>query len=1177
MLLLPAAVANGKSCYVAINGGHISPYTNWAMAATNIQAAVDVAQAGDRVVVSNGTYDTGGRVQYGNMTNRVVVNSDIVLESVNGARVTIIKGAGPPGVKAVRCLYVSEGAVVHGFTLAAGHTLTSGNWLFERSGGGAYVEQNALLENCMVRDCSADSLGGGVVGDGRVENCLIYNNKAGGSGGGARSVTLRQCTVVNNTAGDRGGGVNYLTLINSIVYYNKAYISDDNIRNCTAQYTCSDPRPSGTGNISDNPGIASFGNPALLNDAPCIDAGNFSQAAGLYDFERDPRIWGGGVDMGADEFYPPAITGAVAVGLQASSLRAVWNTPLQFICAVTGRVLGTQWSMGDGTTFSNTPVVYHTYASSGVFKVEFSAWNDLFSAVETSTVTIYPGYTNYVSADGSAAWPYTNWATASTTLQEAVRANIPGGTLLVSNGIYQSDYDISPGGLKCRLIITNDISVIGVNGPGQTIIQGDGGFGSNAVRGVYLNGNASLTGFMVTNGYTRTNEMLSAEALCGGGIWCSGGQAVSNCVITGCHAWQHGGGVYRGSLYHCSLIGNAAEVDGGGGLGAVLNGCIVSDNTAAWYGGGICSGVLARCHVTDNRSVLYGGGIYGGYAENALICSNQANWGGGAAHADLFFDTMVYNTADEMAGGIYYCMASNSIIYFNTAIDAWPNFLNSICLYCCTTPDPQTPGSFAADPQFRMASSFPFMLTAASPCMDAGLTNVLAIDLVGTPRPLDGNGDGHAGFDLGAYEYSLYRYAAPGGGNVWPYSTWADAAHVIQDAVDTAIEGTIVLVSNGVYGSGGMIAFGGMTNRIAIDKAIRVSSVNGPADTVIQGAGPLGDSAVRCAYVGSNAVLCGFMLTNGYTRISGDYQKEQTGGGIWCEPGGVVSNCLVTGNAAQSGGGVHDGLLRNCMLIGNVATEYGGGSYSGVLEHCTVVDNRSDGDGGGIYRSTVLNCIIYSNTALGMGENCRDGDVSYTCTTPDPGGSGNITNDPEFSDYTARDFSLATNSLCIDAGTSNAVVIDYKGVGRPLDGLNDGHSKWDMGAYEFINVLADSDGDGLADTNEIDSVGTNPSQADTDGDGQHDGAEIIAGTDPLSVTSYFSVISWDAVDALEQAMMWQSVTGRLYTVLETPSLTNDWTNVMDYVDRPGTGENMTYTNISLSSEKYYSLRLRLAP
>ena len=45
--------------------------------------------------------------------------------------------------------------------------------------------------------------------------------------------------------------------------------------------------------------------------------------------------------------------------------------------------------------------------------------------------------------------------------------------------------------------------------------------------------------------------------------------------------------------------------------------------------------------------------------------------------------------------------------------------------------------------------------------------------------------------------------------------------------------------------------------------------------------------------------------------------------------------------------------------------------------------------------------------------------------------------------------------------------------------------------------MADSDMDGLTDGEEIDTFGSDPNRADTDGDGTLDGAEVAVGRDPL--------------------------------------------------------------------------------
>ncbi|HEY3932031.1 MAG TPA: hypothetical protein VGM58_06630, partial [Verrucomicrobiae bacterium] len=137
-----------------------------------------------------------------------------------------------------------------------------------------------------------------------------------------------------------------------------------------------------------------------------------------------------------------------------------------------------------------------------------------------------------------------------------------------------------------------------------------------------------------------------------------------------------------------------------------------------------------------------------------------------------------------------------------------------------------------------------------------------------------------------------------------PYADWNTAATNIQDAVDVATNGDIVLVTNGIYQTGGRVVYGNSTNRVMVNKSVTVESVNGPATTVIQGYS-FRSSSIRCVYLTNGASLIGFTLTNGGAIDSGDILREQSGGGVWCENSSiVVSNCVITrGFAYQSGGG----------------------------------------------------------------------------------------------------------------------------------------------------------------------------------------------------------------------------------------------------------------------------------
>ncbi len=312
--------------YVALDGGHVPPFTDgWAGAATNIQDAIDSAATNDIILVSNGVYRTGSRLQLG-LTNRVVVPYRMTLRSLNGASATAIEGAGPYGFAAIRCVYLASGALLDGFTLTNGFTAGAGSTP-QYSGGGVYcADSTAVISNCHITRCVA-SWGGGVYG-GTVYNSILARNGLGsGIGGGAYNATfynclfaynvanqgggafgcaLYNCTVASNTAAI-GGGVRDSSAYNSIVYHNTASTGPDHY-GFTSYYTCTPPGAflSGSANITNNPAfIDDAGDYHLRTNSPCIDSGtNMAWMTDARDLDGRARILGGRVDMGAYEFIP---------------------------------------------------------------------------------------------------------------------------------------------------------------------------------------------------------------------------------------------------------------------------------------------------------------------------------------------------------------------------------------------------------------------------------------------------------------------------------------------------------------------------------------------------------------------------------------------------------------------------------------------------------------------------------------------------------------------------------------------------------------------------------------------------------------------------------------------------------------------------------------------------------
>jgi len=253
-------------------------------------------------------------------------------------------------------------------------------------------------------------------------------------------------------------------------------------------------------------------------------------------------------------------------------------------------------------------------------------------------------------------------------------------------------------------------------------------------------------------------------------------------------------------------------------------------------------------------------------------------------------------------------------------------------------------------------------------------------------------------------------YVSTNGSDAAAGTNWVTAKQTIQSAVNLTTAGDTVIVSNGLYDTGGAtIANLGSTlnNRVAITNAITVQSVNGPGVTIIKGS--KSNPYARCAYVGENARLTGFTLTGGHTLFNGS-SIDIDGGGAYCASGAVISNCTLSVNTSINrdaggvyggtlidcallgndawkwGGGAYNSALINCVLTTNKANEYGGGANSGTLIGCTLTGNTAGQWGGGVYQAAVSNCILSGNTAGYYGGGAYQGTL-YNCIV-----SGNTAN-----------------------------------------------------------------------------------------------------------------------------------------------------------------------------------------
>lgn len=85
-------------------------------------------------------------------------------------------------------------------------------------------------------------------------------------------------------------------------------------------------------------------------------------------------------------------------------------------------------------------------------------------------------------------------------------------------------------------------------------------------------------------------------------------------------------------------------------------------------------------------------------------------------------------------------------------------------------------------------------------------------------------------------------------------------------------------------------------------------------------------------------------------------------------------------------------------------------------------------------------------------------------------------------------------------------------------------------------LLADTDGDGLTDSEEVNTHLTDPLAADSDADGMNDAAELAAGTNPLLNGSVLRITNVTRTPAGGITMQWSAANGKTYRVIRSDAL-----------------------------------------
>ncbi len=349
-----------------------------------------------------------------------------------------------------------------------------------------------------------------------------------------------------------------------------------------------------------------------------------------------------------------------------------------------------------------------------------------------------------------------------------------------------------------RSIIQNNIA--GEIYPNPSIYRKGGGIGMN-----------NFGSLILSNSTIKNNQAFGT----GGGIFTNESTVtINNCIVSNNTA-QEGGGIHQGiggsaTINKSQIVNNSSTGTSGGGGGIrsenilKINDSTIIGNYSYSEGGGIVSNeIYIQNSIINNNQAAYGGGIsnwYKGVINKSAIFYNKATQGQGGGiynlnNLMLTNVTIAFNSAENPSqyygegGGIYgsgitgmnititknhaedygggisgYAILQNSIVADNQAPSS-PDCYNSIssqghniignssgCSF-----NPVSGDLTNIDPRIDREYWWPttFILKMDSPALDGGDPVTCASnDQIGTTRPKDGNKDGNAVCDIGAWEYN---------------------------------------------------------------------------------------------------------------------------------------------------------------------------------------------------------------------------------------------------------------------------------------------------------------------------------------------------------------------------------------------------------------------------------------
>ena len=755
------AVADELPRVIYVTNGNAnaqSPYTTRETAAPNLKAALDVAVDGDEIVLlkSKDAYKTTEQL----LINKAIVvhgetgnPEDVVIDAQNKCRNvkidhpqallhSVVLANGELGVwpkeagngnnllisndggTASNCVIrggylnnywasaavhlksqyalLTHSVVTNNFTGSSGNDKTAGVQLgFGSKASNCLIADNHEL--AMTGECCA---GGAYVPYGTLENCTIVRNSARKCGGVriSSNSTVKNCVIVGNVSDWKGASYNNVDPDQKAMFVNCACDDEEKLND-----TCVRDTPANlfagyaNGDYTIAPGAVLIDAGADVSDPPALDLANFT------------RVMNGKIDIGAYEYD----TSTFSLGLRTDVSEAIVPVTVTFE-ALAGvskdDVYEYVWDFdGDGTVdlTTSTNKVQHTFAQGGryspILTVEDKTAGKSATLDFPNLLYLMPKTIYVVSNNPGVAFPYGSFATAATTLSEALSAAIDGMEIVLSNGTHN---------VTTQILVDKPLDIHGYEAdPARTVVK-------------YPSGdNSEQPGFRNTRAGTFIHDLTFDGAAVNRPGWnLEGYGVISNCIIRGMKNYGHWGRI------------GAVSADG---KNTLVTHCVITNNETTIGG-------------VDSKAIVKATG--GAHIENCLIARNKDTVGTPLARgsAGAFVNcTVVSNElststvlTDEGALGVTNCIfaanvrtGSGSDFSFKTDVPTAcnRNLADTEVVGWLYEPDA---AKIFADPAAQN-----WHLSVNSPARDCGVRriNLPATDLDGNPRKM-------GRVDLGCYE-----------------------------------------------------------------------------------------------------------------------------------------------------------------------------------------------------------------------------------------------------------------------------------------------------------------------------------------------------------------------------------------------------------------------------------------